>query len=80
MPIRTCQRKRAFNTELEQDAQYHEERSHDPIDHKTEGDLNPDLSATEDLMERLVAYLAQDRVYHHQQPDRGDLPSAPRQA
>ncbi len=55
---------------------YHEERCHDPVDEHAEGDILPDASVREDAVQNLVLHFAENRIHHHQQPDRWNRSSA----
>lgn len=48
---------------------YHKQGSDDPVHNDAKADLLPDFAVREDLVERLIAHFAQDRVHHDEQAD-----------
>ena len=46
---------------------YHEEWGNDPINNNTERNLNPYLTAFENMMQALKANFAENRVHHYKQ-------------
>lgn len=45
---------------------YHQEWSHDPIQHDAKANLDPQLLGAERKVKRFIFDLAQDRVHHDQ--------------